>query len=88
MMAFVQVATLICIVVIVASYKQQGARFRLGVSALTGLILAGCASMACAIATGRMEPHPALLLGSLIILALVARARGDVAALLNYISAR
>ena len=87
MIQFLQVLTLTAIVLVIAAYRPKGARFRLGVSALRGLLMGGCAAMACAVATGRLHAHPVILIASLLLLFLVAKERGDVAALIKRIGA-
>lgn len=83
MIDIAQLVVLLSAVAVMARYTSDGARYRVGVSATSGILMASLAAWACAIALGR-APGTVWGLGlSAIMLFLVVRCQGDMAKLLD-----
>lgn len=83
MINVVQAFILAAVVVIMAAYRPNGARFRPGVSALSGLLMGSCSALAVAFYCGRLEAGAVSVALSTLLLTRAFYCRGDSVRLLK-----
>lgn len=79
----VQLVVLLSAVALMAKYTSDGARYRIGVSATSGVLMASLATWACAIFLGKVSGTLWGLAISAVLLALAWYFKGDVAKMLD-----
>lgn len=81
-----QVAILVAVVLAIGHYKQNGARLRVGVSAVSGAVMGLCGTWALAVVLGKVSASPESLFASLIIAIPILVCRGNMAKIVDQLT--